>query len=101
LWAKTSAAGDTYFVGRWGGVKVLILENRDRQSDREPSHHLFVCEAVEKPPQGAQDARSAAADTGAQPRQPRRSVSYETPAPMRPDSVPIANDRIDDLWPPS
>ena len=52
LWAKTSAAGNTYFVGRWGGVKVLVR--------LEPSHNLFVCEAVEKLGQGAQDARSAA-----------------------------------------
>ena len=34
LWRKTSAKGNEFFVGRRGGVKVLVLENRDKQSDR-------------------------------------------------------------------
>jgi hypothetical protein len=38
LWAKSSAKGGQYLTGRLGGVKVL--ENRDRKSDDEPSHHL-------------------------------------------------------------
>ena len=37
LWAKTSAKGGQYFTGRLGGVKVLILENRDRQRDSDPT----------------------------------------------------------------
>jgi hypothetical protein len=41
LWAKTSAKGGQYLTGRLGGVKVLIMENRDRQNDDDPSHHLF------------------------------------------------------------
>jgi hypothetical protein len=42
LWQKTSAAGNTYFAGRLlGGVKLLILENRDRAGEGEPSHFLF------------------------------------------------------------
>jgi hypothetical protein len=30
LWQKTSAAGNTYLMGRFGGVRVLVLSNRDR-----------------------------------------------------------------------
>ena len=41
LWAKTSAQGKRYLVGRLGGVKVLILENRDRQDENDPTHTLF------------------------------------------------------------
>lgn len=26
LWQKTSAAGNTYFVGRLGGVRILIFD---------------------------------------------------------------------------
>src|ERR687890_481759 len=48
LWAKTSVKGGQYLTGRLGGLKVLILENRDRQSDDDPSHHLFVAEAPDR-----------------------------------------------------
>jgi hypothetical protein len=29
-------------------MKVLVLENRDRQSNDEPSHHLFFVEAQDR-----------------------------------------------------
>jgi hypothetical protein len=48
LWAKSSVKGGQYLTGRLGGVKVLILENRDRQSDDDPSHHLFFAEAPDR-----------------------------------------------------
>jgi hypothetical protein len=34
LWAKTSVKGGQYLTGRLGGVKVLVLENRDRSPAR-------------------------------------------------------------------
>jgi hypothetical protein len=52
LWAKSSVKGGQYLTGRLSGVKVLSLENRDRKTDDEPSHHLFFVEAA--PRQGAQ-----------------------------------------------
>jgi hypothetical protein len=57
LWAKTSAKGAQYFVGRLGGVKVLVLENYDRQGDQDPTHHLFFAEAPDRRP-GGQDHTS-------------------------------------------
>ncbi len=43
LWAKVSAkTGGTYYVGRMGGCRVLVLENRDRQGDDEPTHWLLL-----------------------------------------------------------
>ena len=48
LWAKSSVKGGQYLTGRLGGVKVLILENRDRQTDDDPSHHLFFVEAADR-----------------------------------------------------
>lgn len=48
LWRKTSAKGNEYFVGRLGGVKVLVLENRDKQSEGDPTHNLFFAEAPAK-----------------------------------------------------
>jgi hypothetical protein len=48
LWAKSSVKGGQYLTGRLGGVKVLILENRDRQSDDDPSHILYFTEAPDR-----------------------------------------------------
>jgi len=52
LWAKSSVKGGQYLTGRLGRMKVLILvilENRDRQKDDDPSHHLFFAEAAPRP----------------------------------------------------
>ena len=54
LWAKTSANGGRYLTGRLGGVKVLIMANRDRQSDDDPSHHLFFVDGEQRR-QGTQE----------------------------------------------
>jgi hypothetical protein len=37
LWAKSSVKGGQYLTERLGGVKVLILENRERKSEDDPS----------------------------------------------------------------
>ena len=49
LWEKTSAAGRKYLVGRLGGVRVLVLENRDRGTEGEPDWHLVFADG--SPPQ--------------------------------------------------
>src|SRR4051812_27205899 len=38
--AKSSNNGKRYLTGRLGGVKVLILENRERQGDNDRTHNL-------------------------------------------------------------
>jgi hypothetical protein len=48
LWAKTSAKGGRYLTGRLGGVKVLILANKDRQSDNDPSHILYFVDGEQR-----------------------------------------------------
>src|SRR4051794_8545955 len=48
LWAKTSVKGGQYLTGRLGGVKVLVMENRDTKSDDDPSHNLFFVEASDR-----------------------------------------------------
>ena len=78
LWQKTSDKGGQYLTGRLGGVKVLIMENRDRRSDDDPSHTLFFVEAPGRR-QGAGERaqeRSGGAGTpptGQRPPQPHRS----------------------------
>jgi hypothetical protein len=42
LWQKISVKGGQYLTGRLGGVKVLVMENRERKSDDDPSHHLLT-----------------------------------------------------------
>ena len=48
LWAKTSVKGGQYLTGRLGGLKVLVMENRDRKSDDDPSHILYFIEAPDR-----------------------------------------------------
>jgi hypothetical protein len=54
LRAKTSAKGGQYLTGRLGGVKVLILANKDRQSENDPSHLLFFVNGDQRR-QGSQE----------------------------------------------
>src|SRR3954462_155098 len=75
LWAKTSVKGGWYLTGRLSGVKVLVMENRDRQSDDDPSHHLFFVEAPDRR-QGAQER----GDGARRRRQPRGHQSLSVGA---------------------
>src|SRR3954471_24275955 len=70
LWAKSSVKGGQYLTGRLGGVKVLILENRERKSDDDPSHHLFFVEAPDRRQDGQQRAQERFGGAGAT-RKPR------------------------------
>ncbi len=43
LWQNESKAGNVYFVGRIGDLKILIFENRDHvEGDSEPTHCLLT-----------------------------------------------------------
>ena len=74
LWAKTSAKGGRYLTGRLGGVKVLILANKDRQSDSDPTHILYFVDGEQRR-QGPQerDVEQLASKTPQTPSQPQRS----------------------------
>ena len=48
LWRKTSKNGGDYLVGRMGGLKVLVMKNRDLQDENDPSHFLFFAEAPDR-----------------------------------------------------
>src|SRR4051812_45932355 len=58
LWQKTSVKGGQYLTGRMGGLKILIMENRDRKSDDDPSHHLLVAEAPDRRQERGDGARA-------------------------------------------
>jgi hypothetical protein len=67
LWAKTSVKGGQYLTGRLGGLKVLILENRDRKSDDDPSHYLFVAEAPDRRQGAGERPQERSGGAGAEP----------------------------------
>jgi hypothetical protein len=89
LWERTSAKGARYFSGRLGGVKLLILENRDRSGASEPSHYLFIVNGEAQPKQPDGGRRQ-------QPARRRQPYPPET-RPVGPDSVPMPDDTVDDL----
>jgi hypothetical protein len=76
LWAKTSAKGGRYLTGRLGALKVLIMANRDRQSDDDPSHHLFFVEAPDRR-QGGQERGGG--QQGSRPSRPRVTAEDDVP----------------------
>jgi hypothetical protein len=105
LWAKTSAKGGRYLTGRLGGVKVLILANKDRQSENDPSHILYFVDGEQRR-QGAQEhgggQRASQPSPASQtPPQPQCSgfQGHQVPghqAPLHRDGQPSVRDVLDD-----
>jgi uncharacterized protein (DUF736 family) len=42
LWKKTSKKGDTYLAGRLGDMRILVMANKNRSSDDEPTHVVLL-----------------------------------------------------------
>jgi hypothetical protein len=111
LWQKTSVKGGQYLTGRWGGLKILIMENRDRKSDDDPSHNLLFTEAPDRR-QGAGERpqeRSGGAGATHPPRTPpthsaahgsgfqgHRDRVPDHNAPLHRDGQPSVRDVLDD-----
>jgi hypothetical protein len=92
LWAKTSVKGGQYLTGRLGGMKVLVMENRDRKSADDPSHHLFFVEAPDRRQSGQQGAQECSGGPGA-PQTSQRAPdpqrrSFQAQAPLDRDDAP-------------
>jgi hypothetical protein len=84
LWAKTSVKGGQYLTGRLGGVKVLILENRDRKTDDDPSHSLFFVEAPDRRQGGAERPQDRAGGRGG----PETPQTPQTPSQAQRGGIP-------------
>ena len=78
LWARTSAKGDRYLIGRLASVKVLILANKDRPGADHPTYHLFFADGEKAQP--AKQSRRA-------PRSPRHDAGEPE----------FPNDPVDDI----
>jgi len=57
LWENVSKAGDTYFTGNWGNIKVLIFRIKNPKGESSPTHTMNFqaqkrerVEKVEEPP---------------------------------------------------
>jgi hypothetical protein len=101
LWRKTSSKGNQYFVGRLGGVKILILENRDAGKDKEPDLHLFFVEVENKAAAPAQPQAHPEPPQRAMPRRAypaRRAARPAAHPPIRPaaDGM-MPDDPVDDI----
>jgi hypothetical protein len=47
IWQRTSQRGTTYFVGRLGSARIVLMERRDNDNDAsDHTHTLFVSEAT-------------------------------------------------------
>ena len=55
LFEKRSAAGNTYFTGRMGGLRVLVLKSRETADDGTPIWSLCFQEAPK--PTGTEGGR--------------------------------------------
>jgi hypothetical protein len=86
LWAKTSGKGGQYLTGRLGGLKVLILENRDRKSDDDPSHHLFFVEAPDRRQERGDGARAPQTPSASQRPSDDRRRSFQAQALVEDDA---------------
>lgn len=45
LWQKASRSGTVYYVGRLGGLRVLVLPNSRRETDGDHTHTMMFAEA--------------------------------------------------------
>lgn len=90
LWSKTSARGNPYMVGRLGGVKVYVFENRDRQSDSDPTHVLCFGDGQPAGTAPAAAPRQAAQPTRRSPASRQSPAACPTGDPGRPfnDDIP-------------
>jgi hypothetical protein len=99
LWQKTSVKGGQYLTGRLGGVKVLVMENRDRHSDDDPSHILYFTEAPDRR-QGAAERPQDRAEVRGGPETPRTpqtpSAAHRPSFPGHRSGVPGHRDRVPD-----
>jgi len=95
LWEKTSERGNRYFVGRLGGVRILIFENKDRKGESDPTHVLYFADGEKRSEPSARGDRPAAAATAgtARARPPRVIRAPKVAAPILADD-PTLNDPL-------
>jgi hypothetical protein len=79
LFQKTSKNGNTYFVGRLGAAKVVLLKDNKQEEGSDPVWNLLLDEA--------QDKRNSNTRQEQQPERRDRAVS--APNPEMEDAMPF------------
>jgi len=92
LWKRTSQRGADYFAGRLGSVKIVILENRDRKAENDPTHWLWFTEPTPAATNSAQRTDEARTRKSAPYSRSRRTAASGTAGASMPD------DPLGDLW---
>jgi hypothetical protein len=80
LWERTSARGTRYMAGRLGGVRVVILPNRDYVEGDQVNGHthtLFFQDGSTSAPRPAAAERAPAEKREPRPRQAARGGSID------------------------
>jgi hypothetical protein len=90
LWERTSAGGHRYLMGRLGGLRVLVFENRDRQAAGDATHVLLFAQAPDYPAAGAQAQQRAPLPTVGSEKARAYTTKHGTPAPA--DGAPFHDD---------
>ena len=70
LWERTSAKGNHYLTGRLGGVKVLIMANRDFDAEdptKSHTHTMFFADGSATSPRPAEQAPAEKRETRPRP----------------------------------
>jgi len=65
LWLTETAAGRTMLSGKWGNIRVVILENRKAEHKNDPTHILYFDEKLqdeERPEPGRRRAKPSTDD---------------------------------------
>jgi hypothetical protein len=88
LWQKTSVKGGQYLTGRLGAMKVLVMENRERKSDNDPSHILYFVEAQERSQERGDGARAPQAPWTPQTPPEAQRRSFQAQAPLDHHELP-------------
>jgi hypothetical protein len=88
LWQKTSVKGGQYLTGRLGAMKVLVMENRERKSDNDPSHILYFVEAQERRQERGDGARAPQVPWTPQTPPEAQRRSFQAQAPLDHDEPP-------------
>ena len=89
LFEKTSAKGNPYLIGRWGGLKVAILKSTDTADDGSPIWRMVLSEAAQRDSTARAESATASRDY----QRTARSTAASRPAPER-SAAPDFDDAI-------
>ena len=83
LWPKVSAKGNSYLIGRMGGVRVMVMANTRPEPGDNSTHVLMFAEAPQR------QAAPPAGQSQPEPAHRRASPSHAKTHQLDDDPVPF------------